>query len=300
MNVNLTATTTAAGWLGLIALLAAGLAVYLASLTLFTLARLLKPPRRTYAWAVALGVPGDPCELGPEPRPHRSWAFTRAGLTFQAWEVTGDNPAGPVVIATHGWGRSRIDMLGRLGTLAAEAERVVLWDLPGHGETGGACRFGGREADDLAELAGHFDRPVVLYGHSLGAEISLLASGGARVAGLVLESPYRRGVTPAWRMLDSMAFPRLINLPAALVMIGLLSGRGAWARWHDLCRSVDRGVPLIVVHGERDTICPREDGEAIARAGSGGFIEIPGAGHDDAGTHPEAASAIGAFIRNLA
>lgn len=299
MNVNPTATTTAAGWQGLIALLAAGLVVYLAALTLFTLARLLKPPRRTYAWAVARGVPGDPAELGPDPRPHRSWTFSRAGLTFHAWEVTGDNPAGPVVIATHGWGRSRIDMLARLDTLAAEAERVILWDLPAHGETGGTCRFGGREADDLAMLAGLFDRPVVLYGHSLGAEISLLASGGAPVAGLVLESPYRRGVTPAWRMLGSMAFPRLVNLPAALVLLGLLSGRGASSRWHDLCRSVDPGVPLLVVHGGRDVICPHEEGEAIARAGGGRFIEIPDAGHDDAGTHPEAASAIRGFIRQL-
>ncbi|MBZ0173306.1 MAG: alpha/beta hydrolase, partial [Phycisphaerales bacterium] len=216
-----------ATWLGLGVLLAAGLMVYLFTLTFVTYRRLTHPPRRTYAWAVARGVPGDPSELA-EPREHGVWTFARAGLAFDVWDITGDDPEGPIVVATHGWGGSRPEMLARVPALAAAASRVVLWDMPGCGETPGASTLGGREPLDLLALIGVIDKPVVLFGHSLGAEVSLRAAHASPdgVRGLILEAPHRRGVTPARSLLRGAQFPALVNLPIAMGLVGLLSGRG--------------------------------------------------------------------------
>lgn len=289
-----------ATWLGLGTLLAAGLGVYLLALTLVTHRRLTHPPRRTYGWAVARGVPGDPSEMA-EPRHYESWTFGRAGLEFGVWDIKGDDPGGPVIVATHGWAGSRVEMLARVPHLAAGACRVVLWDMPGCGETGGASTLGGREPLDLLSLVGIIDKPVVLFGHSFGAEVCLRAAQGSpvRVLGLILEAPYRRGVTPARNMLRIADFPSLINLPAAMGLVGLLSGQGVRARWQDLASLVPSSVPLLVLHGSADDVSPIEDGEALARAGGGEFVRIKNAGHKDVFDDEQATERVLAFLRAM-
>jgi pimeloyl-ACP methyl ester carboxylesterase len=295
---------------GLAILLAAGLAVYLLALTLSSLHRLRRPPRRTYAWAVARGVPGDPSEMDGGGRAYETWSFDRAGLEFEVWDVPGDDPGGPVVLATHGWGGSRVDMLPRLAGLLPHASRVVLWDMPGHGESRGVCRLGAREALDLAALidllggGSASDRPLVLYGFSLGAEVSLLARAARpdRVSALVLEAPFRRGITAAWNVHRVVGSPAAVNVPAALALLGLLEGKGPGWRWRDLARLAEPGTPTLVLHGDRDPISPSEDGVAIAEAAGGVYAEIAGAGHTDMwgdGTRPDAEAAVTRFLEKL-
>ncbi|USN99465.1 MAG: alpha/beta fold hydrolase [Phycisphaeraceae bacterium] len=288
-----------AAWLGLAGLLTVGLVVYLAALTVVTHRRLRRPRRRTYAWAVACGLPGEPSELA-RPRAYSAWTFSRAGLEFGVWDIEGDDDAGPIVVATHGWGGSRIEMLGRAAALAPAASRVVLWDMPGHGETGGVCSLGGREVDDLLALVGVVGRPVVLLGHSLGAEVCLRAAHASPelVQGLILEAPYRRGITPARRMLRVAEFPVLVNLPAAMAMIGLVSGRGIRARWQDLAALAPR-VPTLVLHGSADETCPIEDAEAIASASGGELVRLEGAGHQNLFECDVVADQVRGFLRGL-
>lgn len=297
MPIPLASTTP---WGGFALLLAGGLLIYLGALAAFTLVRLIRPPRRSYAWAVSRGVPGDPRELDGGGRAFESWTLGRAGLRLPVWDIAGDDPDGAVVVLTHGWGESRVLMLARAGAIAPVCARVVIWDLPGHGEARGICRFGGREAEDLRALCATIGRPVVLMGFSLGAEIALRAAGrpgeGDAIAGLVLEAPYRRGVTPARNMLRRLAFPWRVNLPLALGVIGLLNRDGIAARWRDLAPLVRPGLPMLVLHGERDAICPPGDGEAIARAAGGEFVLIREGAHDDLWTHERTSEAVRAFL----
>jgi pimeloyl-ACP methyl ester carboxylesterase len=139
---------------GLALLIGIGLVVFLATLVLFVIRTLTRPPRRTYAWAVARGRVGDPSELD-RPRPFRNWTFRSRGLELPVWEIEGDVPGGPTVICTHGWGDSRLGGLVRVDALAPAAGRIILWDLPGHGEAPGTCRLGTAEARDLLELIDH-------------------------------------------------------------------------------------------------------------------------------------------------
>lgn len=288
--------------MGLIVLLAAGLAVFWAFLTGYTARLLTRPPRRTYAWAVSRALPGDPGEASP-PRRFRSWTFASRGLSLAAWDIEGERPDAPVVIFTHGWGESRLSVLPRLAALAPACSRIIAWDLPGHGESPGSCTLGGPEEADLRALVerARDDKPLVLAGFSLGAGVSIAAAAAARPAAVIAEAPYRMPVTPARNVLRLRGLPWRLNLPPALAWIGVRAGFGpAWrARVFDRAALArDLRCPLLVIVGALDQICPPEEARAIAGEG-GRFQFVPGAGHLDLWTRPDAADAAGRAVREF-
>lgn len=284
---------------GLLQLLVLGLVIAIVVMTGFTAWMLTHPPRRTYASAVARNRAGDPGELGPDwggSRKFTTWKFEHDGLKFPVWGVVGDwsgNVNAPIVVLSHGWGDSRVGALSRLEPFTAIAARIVLWDMRGHGEAGGTCSLGTREVDDLLALIAHLrepdaNRPIVLYGWSLGAGVSIaaaarLGSAASRVRCVIAEAPYRVPQTPAARVHAILGLPWRINLPLAFSCINLgLRGRlspdkfdrAMHAEWLAKAR-----VPLLVIHGEHDEVCPIQDGRDIALAGDGKMIEVESARH---------------------
>lgn len=275
--------------MSLVTFLLAGLALLWGAVVAWTAWMLMHPPRRTYAGAVARGVPGDPSELAPA-RAFRGWAFRAGGLELPVWEVEGEDPGGPVVVLTHGWADSRIGGLARVAALAPVASRLVLWDLPGHGEAPGLCRLGPPEGRVLRALLAELRRAaapaVVLYGWSLGAGLSIEVAGeDAAIAGVIAESPYRFPATPAGNVLAARGLPYRETLPAAMAVVRALGGPSPW---------LDRGAqaarvrcPVLVVHGSVDRVSPVEDGRAIAAAAPRGeLVEVEGAGHNDLWSEP--------------
>jgi pimeloyl-ACP methyl ester carboxylesterase len=298
---------TGADLIALLPLLLAGLAVFLGLVVGITARRLRRPPRRTYAWAVSKGVPGDPGELD-EPLAFTDQTLTLAGREVCVWEITGLDPDGPAVVLTHGWGESRVHALARARAAAAHASRVLAWDLPGHGDSPGPTTLGIIEPRCLAELvrAQPDDAPIVLWGWSLGVEVSLRAApalhaAGCPLRGLVLESGYARGVTPARNVLRAVGMPSGFTLDLALAAIGTAGGQPRH-RFRDLTEiaALSRGTPALVLHGEGDTISPIEDGRSLARALNGEFEELPGTGHSDLWTGEQRGRVSGAVDRFLA
>lgn len=307
---------------GLAILLLVGLALAWGVVVAWTILTLLRPPRRTYASALARGRPGDPGELSPGPtgqRPWTSWTLRWNTLDLPVWEIRGDAPDMPLIVLTHGWGDSRVGGLARAEHLLPVASSVVLWDMPAHGEAPGLCALGAREPDALRALlevlasrAGEGNasspRPVVLVGWSLGAGVSLVAARGEGerrappIVGVVAEAPYRLADTPARRMLVSMGLPHAATLPPALWLVGLWAGVGA--RWPGFDRAAfakrlrePPPIPLLVLHGADDQISPPQDGREIAEAGGGEFVAVPGAGHAGLWTDPRHAGEVGARVR---
>lgn len=296
---------------GLLGLLGAGLAVGIAIMVAWTAAVLARPPRRTYASSLAKGLPGDPSELRDRPRRFDAWTLERPGVTLQAWEIAGDDQAGPVIILSHGWGSSRIGALTRLEPLLPRSSAVIAWDMRGHGESGGCCTHGVHEVDDLLALIDRVggDRPIVLAGWSLGAGVSIAAATRSpRVAGVIAECPYRHVRTPARNMMIAMGMPWRLNLGLALRALaaiqrcpGLGRGGGPFDRAADAARLA---CPLLVLHGAEDAISPPEDGRAIAAAAPRGeFVAIEHGGHSgmwvDPQTTPRCAEAVAAFLDRL-
>jgi len=310
--------------LGLLTLLLQGLALCVIAGVGYTVYALTHPPRRTYAHAVARGRPGHPDELprlpSGQPRPFEQWSFKSRGLELPVWDITGDLNANdapldasledrPILVMTHGWGDSRVGALTRAVPLLPICSRIIMWDLPGHGEAKGRCSMGTREPDDLLALLQQLaltNHRVVLFGWSLGAGVSIVAATRfvGTVAGVIAEAPYRVSQTPARNVLKIRELPYRWNVPPAFWLIGMDVGVGP--RWSGFDRADHAGrlkCPLLVIHGRDDRVCPIEDGRAIARAGPGTLVEIADAGHHGLWTEPASSavctSAVRDFLKSL-
>lgn len=290
--------------LGLALLLGVGLALYLAALSLYTAWTLTHPPRRTYASAVARSLPGDPGELDA-PRPFEARALPGPRGPIPIWDLPADHPHGPTVVMTPGWADSRLGALARLPAVLPHARRVIAWDPHGLGDAPGACTLGTREVDALLALlaAECADEPVVLFGWSMGAGVSIAAAARRPqgIAGVIAEAPYRVPATPARGVLDARHLPHRVNLPLALTGLGTCFGVGpAWRGFDRATLAARLRCPLLVLHGTRDIICPIEDARAIAHAAPHGrLVETPEAGHNDLWTDPRWADRQAAAVGEL-
>ena len=302
---------------GLLTLLGVGLAIAWCALVLFTAWRLIHPPRKTFAAAVSRGLATDPGGLDPA-REFDAWHLrTPDGLDLPVWDMPGDDPSGPTVVMCHGWGDSRIGALVRAPHWLGHAARVVCWDMRGHGEAPGTSALGTREVADLLALIdrlGDASR-VVLVGWSLGAGVCIEAGArrADRIAGVFAEAPYALPMTPARNVLRESLLPFRTNLRPAMLLVGALLGRApSWLRpGSDTSPGFDRArharalkMPLIVLHGTDDSVCPLEDGRSIADAAPHGSIrEVAGGSHNnlwtDASHANEAGSAITAFVASI-
>lgn len=302
---------------GLFFILAFGLLAMIAVVTWWTMFRLRRPPRRTYASAVARGVPGEPAEL-TTPREYESWsAACRVGgstIELPVWDIVGDDPDGPVVICTPGWGDSRVGALTRVEALAPVASRIIAWDPPGLGEAPGLCALGANEHEAIPSLMDQLSadvqaRGVILAGWSLGAVVSIAAAGAFadddRLRAVIAEAPYRLPWIPAKNVILNAGMPWAINGPIAFAMLGLRLGVGAkWAGFDRVDHAARVRTPMLILHGSDDEVCPIDDGRAIARAASRCmFIVIEGAHHNDLWTddrfRPQCERAVQDFVHSI-
>lgn len=180
-----------------------------------------------------------------------------------------------------------------MAALCRGASRVLLFDLPGHGESCGWCALGTRREIEVVRLVIESARPtsgdlagvpIVLIGWSMGAGIAIAcAECGMSVSAVVAEAPYRLAGTPARNVLRSARLPHRLNLPVALVLLNLrVGGDLREARFDRAMRAGAPGFPpMLVIHGEFDEISPIEDGRTIAHAARmGEFVMIEGGDHN--------------------
>lgn len=277
--------------LGLAALLGVGLVVFYLAVGWFVAMKLLHPPRRTYGWAVARNRPGDPSEL-ETPLEYESWNAESRGRRFECWDIEGADPDGPVVVFAHGWSDARLGSLERIPHLAEACSRFVAFDFARHGESDdGRFTLGVHEAEDLDAVLRMLDtdRPVVLYGWSLGGGVALdAAARGTPCAGVIAEAPYARALTPARNVLRIMGLPYHGVPDVLFVVMGVLLGLGP--RWKGFDRSeiaAKLRVPVHVIHGSHDEVCPVADGRAIAESAErGSYTEIQSGRHTDLWSEP--------------
>jgi pimeloyl-ACP methyl ester carboxylesterase len=326
---------------GLLTLLLTGAALLWCIVTLHTARVLTRPPRRGTGYAIARDLPPDPAAWAvaahwPRAVRFQAWIHrTSEGLDLPVWDVTGERADGPLAVLSHGWGESKITTLPRLGVLLPLCSRIVLWDMPGHADAPGTCRLGTREADELVRLVRSLrepaggvaespGRPLVLWGFSLGAGVSLAAAAklcseqtadapgpAASLPGMavIAEAPYALPATPARRVLMLRGLPWRLNLGPALGALGVLWGLGPW--WGRAGSAFDRReqarrlgpTPVLVLAPEHDEVCPIEDARAIAAAASGRLVVVPGATHTRVWTDPAPRRAaereVHAFIESL-
>lgn len=289
---------------GLLILLAAGLVAWWLLMVLYTAWLQTHPTRRRYAFAVSRSIPGDPSEIvgpsTPNGLDYTSWTVLSRGVELPVWDIRGLDAHGPTFIITHGWGESRVLALQRAAALAQLAARIVLWDLPAHGDApSGTNTLGHREHEDLLAIIERVRTDagsrvdLVLHGFSLGAGVSIVAGGmltGELAPKLIVaEAPYRLAITPVRNVLELRGLPHAMTLGSAMALLGLRTGAGPAWRDFDRVRSAAKltaRTRLLVLHGSADLISPPGDGREIAAAAPNAeLVSIAGAGHGDLWTN---------------
>lgn len=251
------------------------------------------PSRRTLAWALVHKLPADPGEMGlaftewtleaPDPR-----GSGRPSAALPVWEIVLDGDLAstkPVLVLLHGWGRSRIDSLGRLQALLDAApgtfSRALLPELRGHGDASdSSSRLGDGEEQDLLALLRRIDAEhVVIAGHSLGATIAIRAAalhGAAErpnVLAVIAWAPYDQLATP---LVNRLRASGSVARPFTDVALWMLRCAGIRRpRTDDAARTL--AVPLLAIVGADDPVSPREGAQAIAAAAPHGqCVVLPG------------------------
>ena len=182
----------------------------------------------------------------------------------------------PAVLLLHGTGRTMAGMVHVAAALHEAGAAVLMIDYRGLGRSDRAALTEATMVEDAEagwhELRWHQSDPArrLVYGHSLGGAIALeLAARFTDVSGVVVEA------APT----SVVALLRASRLARFYPVEPMLAGR------FDAAAKVPRlGVPLLVIHGNRDAIVPATMGiELYLRAtGRKRLLLVEAASHSDA------------------
>lgn len=197
---------------------------------------------------------------------------TADGVTLHAWWL--ENPgARAQVIFWHGNGGNLSVWLDVVAGLRQHGFSVLAVDYRGYGASTGSPTERGLYRDAEATIAAFHERfkqdrtPVVYWGRSIGSAVAAYAASRHAPDGLVLESPF-----PDVR--------RILSNNAVLWTLSLFSSyRFPQARFLERYEG-----PLLVIHGDADSIIPFSAGRALfdgAHTARKTFVPIPGADHND-------------------
>ncbi|MBA2700859.1 MAG: alpha/beta hydrolase [Chloroflexi bacterium] len=247
--------------------------------------------RFALAYRVRAGYPrryplvSTPADLG---LPYESLAVRSGELELPAWFIPARGIApGPGVALIHGWESARDRTLPHALFLHAAGFHCLTIDVRGHGENPAealplsAGEFG---LDALAAFQALIDRPEVsvgaILGHSMGAIGAILAAAADdRVAALVAASapadPFR--LTRQTFRLAHLPIPDPIAYPLAWLTTRVYLG----PRGHDVA-DISAAVaiaryrgPILLVHGDQDSVVPVGHMDRLARAARRGRSTEP-------------------------
>jgi fermentation-respiration switch protein FrsA (DUF1100 family) len=222
------------------------------------------------------------------------WFTTADGIRLHGWFFESmPTPADATIIYFHGNG-GNIANVGWVGErFAVHGFNVLLFDYRGYGESGGETRDeSGLYADGDAALAyvlnerGVAPEKIVLYGQSLGTAVVVDLASRRNCGAVILES----GLSSA----SDMATTSVPWLPRWLHFLGR-------NRFESARKLASVRAPILITHGDPDTIIPADQGRALFAAANQPkkLIIFPGAGHNVFGSGGEPYLAlVGAFIRD--
>jgi hypothetical protein len=215
---------------------------------------------------------------------------TADGERVIVWHIAprGDQP---VVLYFHGNGGALRYRVDRFRALTQDGTGLVALSYRGYAGSSGRPSEDGLIADARAAYAFAAQRypaaQLVVWGESLGtgvavaiaAEKSADKSAEKKVARLVLEAPFASAVSVA-----ASVYP---FVPVRFLMKD---------QFRSDLRIRNVTVPVLIVHGDRDTVIPIESGERLYSLAQDPkrFLRVAGAGHEDLGMR--AIEAMKAFV----
>ena len=184
----------------------------------------------------------------------------------------------PLVVYFHGNGANLSNWTPILAGIARQGYAVLAFDYRGYGVSSGRPTEKGlyRDVDAILDHVWTKMRPsgpVIYWGRSLGASMAAYASTKHAPAGLILESGFP----------DARS---LFRAPSPMALLALFSTyRFPAARFLR-----ESQVPVLVMHGDADTVIPYEQGRALYEriGGPKQFFTMRGGDHNDATPTDEA------------
>jgi pimeloyl-ACP methyl ester carboxylesterase len=246
----------------------------------FAAARFLAPDLAG-AWAERLFLtpprPRDAAASALDLIDARSGFVEHKGRHIATWTWGSRNA--PAVLLAHGWGGNAAQMRGFVFPLLATGYRVIAYDQPAHGISGGRLTGLPDFAEVMAEVAWHHGEVRAVIAHSLGAAAAALAlARGLPLDRAVLVSP------PADLVGYSRRFARWHWIPerARRSMQAAIEERYG-VRWEELelSRLAARlSAPALVIHDRDDRMVSWTQGATFARLWPGArLLSTDGLGH---------------------
>jgi len=198
---------------------------------------------------------------------------TADGEHLVAWHVP-PRGAKPVIVYLHGNGGALRYRVERFNRLITDGIGLVAVEYRGYGGSSGRPSERGLIADGEAAYAFAAARyatsQIVLWGESLGSGVAVALASEKPVARVVLESPFTSVADIAAQIYWFLPVRWFIKDPfRSDVRIGKVT------------------APVLVLHGERDSVVPIALGEqlyALINAPKR-FLRFPDGGHNDLGSY---------------
>lgn len=196
---------------------------------------------------------------------------TKDNLTLWGWFLPpqGDKP---IVILFHGNAGNYSHRISKAMAMNEQGYGVILAEYRGYGGNPGRPDKEGLLNDGRAwmEFALAQNRPVIIYGESIGSAIATAMAAENDAAGLILEAPF-----------DSLVGVAQSIYPVVPVSL-LLKDKFDSAV---LIKNVK--APKLFIHGERDRTVPIRFGKALFEAAGEpkSFVSIDSAAHNDLYDH---------------
>lgn len=196
---------------------------------------------------------------------------TDDGLVVTGWYGPPASPGAATVVLFHGNSGTLADRAHKARAFLDAGYGVFLAGYRGFGGNPGRPSERGLYADARAAFTwlgtrGTAPERIVVYGESLGSGVAVQMACEKRVAALVLEAPFT--------LLPELAPPFVGTVLARILMAD---------QFDNLSKISNVAAPILVIHGERDTVVPAEMGRRLlAAAGADKDAAFfPHAGHND-------------------
>lgn len=213
----------------------------------------------------------EPAEVGLDrmvPVPVRA----TDGWIVTGWYAPPSDARAPTVVFFHGNGGTVANRARKARAILEAGYGLYLVGYRGYGGNPGRPSEKGLCADGRGVMQwfttrGLTEAQLVLYGESLGSGVALqMALEHPDVAAVVLEAPFTR--------LPDLAPPILLPGLAELLMVDTFD---------NIAKIPAVKAPLLVVHGEKDTVVPAAMGRKLLNAADSikEGVFLPDAGHND-------------------
>jgi hypothetical protein len=227
---------------------------------------------------------------------HTLQSLSVSDATLRGWEYPAANTNAPVVLFFNGNGMTvdRSEPLYR--ALSVLGGDLWVYDYRGIGFSSGSPDVMTFRQDSLriydAVATARPGRPIVVYGFSLGTAMASYVASERKVSGIILAG------TIASATEEFPVYTQAHGLPLEIAST-LTPAPDSIEAFNEVGNISRSSAPLLMLHGEADTLVPINQGREVFAASSSvqkRFVSLPGVAHNQTPATPQSIKAVAEFL----